>query len=59
MNHIAMVLHLESLGCVVTTLGNDVFHVENDRGLPDEVWNLSGWVVSSSCGYGRIYLMKA
>jgi hypothetical protein len=58
MNTTAMICYLESMGCIVSTLGNDTFHIEHSRGLPDCLWNLPGWVVSSSCGYGRAFLMK-
>ena len=54
-----MVSYLESMGLKASTIANadDMIHVWSPREMPDFVWKLPGWFVSTaSCGC--VYLLK-
>ena len=59
MNVSEMVSYLKNVGLYVTNVPNHPYslHVESSREMPDFIWELPGWIVST-CGIGRVFLTK-
>lgn len=61
-----LIAELESCYCIVNKMPNDDrtlhvdgYHHHKSKGLPDWLWQCKGWIVSSSCGFGRVFIMMA
>lgn len=54
-----MIEYLREVGLVVSVVQNRPYclHVESRREMPDWVWKIKGWTVST-CGNGRVFLNK-
>jgi hypothetical protein len=57
-----MIEYLREMGLLVTVVPNspdmlhvDGYHGHNAKGLPDWLWRMPGWTVST-CGFGRVFL---
>ena len=64
MNISEMIVRLTSDGMVVSRLPDyddtihvDGYHGANAKGLPDWIYSMKGWAVSS-CGFGRVFMSK-
>ena len=64
MNISEMIVKLTSHGLIVQRLPNDNvtlhvdgYHGADAKGLPDWIYDMKGWAVSS-CGFGRVFMSK-
>ena len=64
MNISEMIVKLTSHGMVVSRIPNwdrtlhvDGYHGADSKGLPDWIYDMKGWAVSS-CGFGRVFMSK-